>query len=557
MRKKLIISFFYSIFLFTLLLFILISGSADYYEYNIYKEYPIIFWILIIAAFSSIQFFILRTENRVLMLILALLNVIVISLPLLRNYFFYNPHDSLTHMGWIVDILNYNHIGNTNIYPSIHILTTSTILLTNISIQKTMLLIPIIFFILYIFTIFLYRNYFKRSIWICFFILMLIPFAKIHYNIFAPFSQSIFFSFIIIFLINKIDKEKRYIPIVIILIISLIVYHPVTTLIIILYLFVKQITLKLSKQPNHQVKNLLYFSIISFFIWSTNIYIYTRSIRNMVQFIFIGKGESSFSKGLSVVEKYDITLQDLILYNFFTQGLFVIFSLGAFFSIIYLFIRKRKIFIKTIDSQISLGFFILLTFAGLFLSLIAGSRIFFYTIFFAIIIISFTQYFSNKKKIRGYFVIFVLLIININAIFSIYYSPVIRKPNLHATENQYETMSTFFDYYNDTFSIYDMGYYSIRYYEGINGRDFSNTTYKSEMFIESDLGYDRYHSINYILNNNTYLVTFDLGRNLYNYIYPDYENQWRYDQNSFNKLNEDNHANLIFNSEEMNIFIIS
>ena len=84
-----------------------------------------------------------------------IINGILISLPIFRNYSFYQRHDALTHVGMIKDILNSGHVGVNNFYPLLHIESAMILQITNIGIFPLKELISYLFFIFYILSIYL------------------------------------------------------------------------------------------------------------------------------------------------------------------------------------------------------------------------------------------------------------------------------------------------------------------------------------------------------------------------------------------------------------------
>ncbi len=141
-----------------------ITGAASQYEVSIYSAYPIYFWILLIIVlfltFLNIFFLVEKKTNytSVILTIFASINslVIFLLLPLFRNYYFYNPFDSLTHLGYVNDIFMSGHFGSTNYYPFLHIFIYSISIFSRVDPRLVMFFIPLFFNLFFIVSMFIF-----------------------------------------------------------------------------------------------------------------------------------------------------------------------------------------------------------------------------------------------------------------------------------------------------------------------------------------------------------------------------------------------------------------
>ena len=141
-----------------------IVGVASQYEVSIYSAYPIYFWILMIIVlfltFLNVFFLIEKKTNYISVILTFFASVnslaILLFLPLFRNYYFYDPFDSLTHLGYVVDIFNSGHFSATNYYPFLHIFIYSLSVFGQVNPKTIMFFIPLFFTVFFIISIFIF-----------------------------------------------------------------------------------------------------------------------------------------------------------------------------------------------------------------------------------------------------------------------------------------------------------------------------------------------------------------------------------------------------------------
>ena len=112
-----------------ILLVIAVTPPAKGYELSLYAPYTVYLFIAILLAFifsfSLILSNIYKSKVDVSCFVglftIFMLTGILIFLPLIRGYFFYERSDSLSHIGMVKDILMTGHIASENFYPIFHI----------------------------------------------------------------------------------------------------------------------------------------------------------------------------------------------------------------------------------------------------------------------------------------------------------------------------------------------------------------------------------------------------------------------------------------------------
>ncbi len=108
------------------------NTPASGYESSIYLSTPLISWIFLAIGFGfGVGIVLFKTgekdkrNNEWLLgfLLILLVNIVILSLPAVRNYFLWDgAGDTGEHLGFIQDSLAFGHTASTNFYPLTHIL---------------------------------------------------------------------------------------------------------------------------------------------------------------------------------------------------------------------------------------------------------------------------------------------------------------------------------------------------------------------------------------------------------------------------------------------------
>ena len=141
-----------------LLCVIIVTPPASEYEISIYDAYPVYFWIILIGSVvCGISILLIQAFSKnhdrwwiagLSLIILA--NSIFLFLPEFRGYALYGRWDTLSHLGYIRDILDTGHTGEQNLYPLTHILAFEVISVAQVSIESILPLFFVLFSALYI-----------------------------------------------------------------------------------------------------------------------------------------------------------------------------------------------------------------------------------------------------------------------------------------------------------------------------------------------------------------------------------------------------------------------
>jgi len=221
------------------------APSDGTYEFSIYSSLPLTFWTSLIISILIgfiILYATLRYSSRAYSLlgvsVILLSNTILLLLPIIRGYFIYGRGDVLTHIGWMNTIIDTGSIQYLH-YPVDHILGAIITYLTGVSTFTITSLIPFIFSILLIPSIFILSKLVLHSNKQVIFAVILgsmMLFGNNYHLLFAP-SHEIFLllplSLFIFIKSCSSDLHIRYKILFLLIIISTVLFHPMNSIILI------------------------------------------------------------------------------------------------------------------------------------------------------------------------------------------------------------------------------------------------------------------------------------------------------------------------------------
>lgn len=188
--------------------YLAVAGAAGFahlspsggYSVSIYTSTPIGFWAGIAFAFvvAVPVAYTKRGTVRSAALVLAVVSLFAVAtLPLSRGYFFYGPADSMTHLGWIKDLMT-GRMGVLDLfYPGLHTTSIFTSVLTTESLRRGLLLVvamfPLVFVAFTFLTVRAVVTDYVHVVTAVFFALLLLPINHLntHYMSPHPISDSI------------------------------------------------------------------------------------------------------------------------------------------------------------------------------------------------------------------------------------------------------------------------------------------------------------------------------------------------------------------------------
>lgn len=578
--------------LFSIIVLLNIS-KANSYEFSIYNAVSTQFWIGIFLSFMfnlftlifTIKFRLTGNLWKIGLFSILLCNVLLLSLPLIRGYLINGSGDVLSHMGWVKDLLLTGHLSASNVYPLLHILSTSIILISNLDIFAITFFIPICFSLFLIISFLMLSKIVLKIKYL--YIASMIIFSLLIFKnsniLFHPFGQSLIFIPLITSLIFKLSSllnREQNIIVLIILLIAVSLYHPLIGFIIIFILFIFVVS-KSNKLINPIIFNFsgktilltpLFIATIVFLSWQANIFLLTGNLSALYDSLFSDLSSSELSRYSSLAYSADVKICDAIKLICYTYGQFIIIYL---LSLPFLLKWILNLFRKTISYTSEQNAVTLITIVLLFISLFILStismfgfaRILYISVIFSIPLTSYLIYNnfiktneSDRKKIKSIIQLTIFLSIVLLLLFStlnLYMSPLIKQTNQQVQLDEYIGMNMFFTTRNDDIIITEYGISSYRYNNAIRGVDnlganirFDNTAPPDHFY------YDNGTTLKDYFDGSIYLLITDTGRDFYENIYPEYSDHWRFNDVDFQKLNCDQNVNCINNNMNLMIYLI-
>ena len=585
------------VFIISALTLIAKTPPASGYEISIYDVYPWYFWVFIIGSIFMGQLILIRsalckTDNFWIFGFLAILttSTILLFMPFIRGYAIYGRGDVLTHIGYINDIFRTASIGTTNFYPLDHILAASLSYVTGISVEHVVNIIPPIFSLFYILSIYLLaRQLFERKGDVLFVLAFTSILLFDNGNlIFAPSAQSFFFMPFVLYLYFKSRASRTPLEFGILLIISLfliVFFHPMTTLFLIfifwileLYLYTyksidKNQRIEPPKLQNRGAFNVILISFITFFTWSFSFAAITSSFRRVINWLRYEIGRTEAETYSELIARTQPDFFDLIQVIANRFGQVIILGVLTFIFTIYIYniwrghTCEQKLNFYHIFFCIGSVIFAILSIIFFFNDFIIGfGRVSKYSIFFASVFVALSFYFSltrskfsiNKRRFISISLYAVLILLVCFSTLNLYFSPIIKMPNQQVSDAERDGMKWFFDSRNEEMRIYELGISQRRFQDAVFG---VSQPSKNVLYGKWTLPVDHFEYINKTLlgdyyEDQKYLLISRLGRILYPKVHPKYEKHWKFTPADFCMLEQDNTVLRIHDNGNLNIYFV-
>jgi hypothetical protein len=561
------------------------NSPATGYEPSIYLSTPLICWILLfIASGLGVGIILFKTGDNesgdknwlIGLLLIWLVNLVILSLPCVRNYFFMDgTGDTGQHLGWVQDLLASGHTSNNNLYPITHILFGQFSLILripplNLFNWGLLLFAPISFVSIYLICNELLSN--KRQI------ALASLFGSIlfqnWYTFLAPNAiANMLFPFIIYVLIKVIKASKqRFQFTILILLLSLLIIplHPVPALAFLFVVLAIWLWHIKSKSYNDKlVLNqpiggpLVLFVTVWFIVWLSSFGNWDTTLRNLY-ILITGRSQTQLQ---SIVNQatyatqygFNVLTQFLKLYGGMTVYIFL-----AFFGF-FIFWRRRSVnkdsyllnpiawSIIIICLAMLIMFFINFVFSPLRL---LAFIIFLGSPFVGIALSSFISlhnlpHWSMSIRIICTGIIFMIL--STTAILVLYQSPYTLNPNLQNTKSEISGMGWFLN--NKDMNIPSTGWYYdpsvyASYLLNANQRKARNDlTLDITQPLPYLLGYDNNKELGQNFTTNIYVVMTQLTRTVYTYVYPKMASI-RLTTNNLNQLENDPSVYKVYSTDK-------
>lgn len=128
---------------------LLVQSHDPGYSVSLYASTPLVIWVLL-GILLCLGLWLTFTTNPVEgLLSVGAWSVLILVIPLARGSYLIGKGDGLTHVGWTRDLLS-GQLGSTELlYPVLHHFGATTHIITNIPLNRSLLLLVVVFTVLF------------------------------------------------------------------------------------------------------------------------------------------------------------------------------------------------------------------------------------------------------------------------------------------------------------------------------------------------------------------------------------------------------------------------
>lgn len=498
-----------AIFCFISLTISFILAYLDYttgYEASFYYSTNPLVWIVLFLCMSislSVIFHQIYTDQyeksyllTIFLIQLILCKSFFLYLPYIRGYLYLWAGDSLSHVGYVIDILTTGHITSTNYYPVTHLLIASVSLLSGLSVESVSRYSTPFLSIIYISFIYFFAKsvLLDKESQLISLIISCTMFSTYQFSI-SPNGWSIFYAPLLLsFLLFKNFKTLEYQILLVISFILMVFFHILSALILIFLMleiiFLDVIFNKTYSSLNtsyfkrfikHPFLNLSILECVMFSMWILSFKKFNLNLKNIYDALILGAKSTGLIVDISSkLDKIQLNGIDIVFLAIKMYGDTFIYIILAIIALWILFKNKNK-FNSNLFIVLLFFFSCLVGYLIYLFNIIPGFRYFAahrFLMYIVICIPIFTAYIFKYLKLTKnnfYFTIclFLIMIASIISILAVHQSPWITQPNPQITHMQISGMEWYFSYYNSSLGTVYIKILPWRYADqlfGIDGR---------------------------------------------------------------------------------------
>ena len=595
-------------FIFVILALTIIARTppASGYELSIYDAYPWYFWVLIVSVFllviSITLYRIFFTTTSIdsnwlyVWLPVLLAYFILFLLPFFRGYPAYGRGDTLTHIGYIKDILATGGVlGNG--YPISHILVAILGYITAIDINIFVITLPALFTILYIIWVSkLSSIIFKEKAMVLLVTIFSLFLMYERVQQFCPFNASLFFLPFFLYVFYKRKGSLSYTIIFVILLLLLPFLHIFFSITLIIAL----LALWFSDRAWEKLSGLKIKSRFFDFLSDSNItkrdyeaaivllsvaagwwaiHSYLSAIGHILSWVLYSAGETPvIYKNLNALAAADLTTYQTIRVFWTRMGNVLFFYfLPVILLIVFFFLSRYRNLRSKIDKNVFQFVVIYLSFFLLSILFLFAKDYFNYGRIYRFVIISsiiistmliwrLINNLSYKSK-KAVFVAMLLILcfLMVSNIFTVHRSPINSYANSQVSSMELNGARWCFDNFEEgrTVKIRRNTLAIFRFHDAICGRSSSSPFHYNREPIPDEFGYEGNETIadSFDISTNEKLnvyMFFTLMDKIYHKIF--FKDLWSraksYSDENVEKLNDDYTANKLYSNGECTIWLI-
>lgn len=548
------------------------SSGAARYEITVYDGYSMAFWAALLAALFVGQVVVVESARGEsvhrywkwgLALVLAV-NAVLMLIPVVRYHMFARG-DVLTFIGMIEGIRELGHVPRSNYYPNIHLLTLALSYVTGLDVRLLVNVVPVIGSLFYVVALYeLLAVVFddERKV------LFVLPFGALllfkgENMLFTP---SVFdfmllpFVLYLLFRIQAGGAYERYRFAFVVVLVSVVFFHPLTTLFFIgVFVLLKGALLAgrwLGERDVGRERTTVIAASVAFIVFFSWYYTFESIVGStaivLVHLLGISPGAPQYSHITGVLARTSPELSDLALVGIYKYGIIApVLTMGLVFlgyhGFLYLKGRKSYNAVEAFVGAIFVVFTVGAVFA-FFVDISFGKARFLRYVRFAgtiLIGLGFFELFrrADPTVARRYLrpALFVtLFVLAFFSVFALYGSPLSNSSSSQTTEGEVEGMEWLFENRGHSMVIDELGISHYRFYTYLHDTKIPAENIRRARYGTAAPPHFAYGNItNEEPINRRYLVINRLGRIKNARFFPGYQQFWQHKPADFRRIEND------------------
>lgn len=573
-------------------LVVILTPPAPAYEFSIYAAYPWFFWAIAAGTLFLGQAVVLRAAFDTddgpsrwwLGLVLVLLvEALLLLMPYFRGYPVYGRGDALTHVGFVRSIHASGMVGPQNIYPNIHLAVLAFSYATGVEpmhVINGFTVVVSLFFVVAAYGLVTAAYDRRRALFTLPFVTL--PIAGFGHLIAAPFAMSTLMVPFVLYLFVK-ERETRAISVRLALVIGLVglvLYHPITTLFLLFVLGLFRVAQTLVARgrlgpaerapPVGGSATALNLTLAVFVSWYYHFTSVIHRFRTVVtRLLFPAPEESTLETYSSILVRTTPALPDLFRLTLVKYGRgAILLGFGGLYVLGMARRRTRSRFEPSVYR---------LTFAGAF-----AVFAFFWGVFFVVDLIigpgrllSFAELFGaflagslfygldrtpGWRRLGRTTLVLAVAALAVLSVFSLYHSPYDGRINQQTTSAELDGSAWLLGHRDADHELLEFGGDVDRFRDalhGVRGWDEELLVADSTTHAPPDhFAYRDRPTLGGGYASDRYLVVTRAGRGFYPALYPTYRAFWRFSQVDFTRLQGDPTVTQVYDNGGFDAYLV-
>lgn len=582
---------------------IVVAGlpKAAGYETSIYSALPSYIWLLLvlpvlISCYVMVTCLQLPSGDRVRRRILYLSSAAamaisfftIVLMPFLRGYEFFNPGDSLTHLGHIFDIQLTGHIAGSNFYPAFHIWILDLSAIIGLEPHEVMMFVPQFFSLVYLGSMFLLARDFRLNAASTVLVMSLaaLPVFGGEHLYAVPSAEAFFLLPLVLHIVirsREVQGPSRigYSISMLVFFVFLPFFHPEATLFLLIMLITLLVASRFFTDKGKELREgfrlgrltNLYVPIATlataFMAWFSASVAFGNTVRTVYDSLVLNIGTSPLMSYASLLQRANIQPLDLVSLFVFKYGLAVALIVSALVAIFMSLHEIRRGHPSSPwESALHALFVVLLASAVLFFvkDLTIGERSLKYALMISTLIVGslysipVLRIYKKRKNAMWRILVatFLVSVIAASSLLSVFPSPGEKMPNLQVMKSDFSGMNFFLSKREESLQVLEITTSLPRYADAIMGVQAD----KQNIYSRDSLPPSHFHdavnlSLGDFYSKDKYLLFNSLTYEFYPSLYPEFSSLWRYRPSDFVRLESDWSVNHIYSDGNVLVMYVT